>query len=95
MSVATGIVRIYNGDAYVTQVSLDANGNFTFSTNGFAPGTYNLTAQYQGDATHESAQSSILVQVVNSAVTTPNVTLNSSENPATQGDTITLSGSVV
>jgi hypothetical protein len=68
-------------------------GTATFSVSTLAVGTKGLSAVYGGDSKFNTSTSSILSQVIDIATTT--ATLASSQNPATFGQSVTLTATVM
>ncbi len=64
----TGSIRFMNGSALAdpaqSAVTLDANGNATFSTQNLPAGTYNLTAVYSGDQNFSTITSPLITFLV-------------------------------
>ena len=90
-SSATGNVTFYFNNAFIGTRSL-VNGQATLTTNQIGPGQYSLTAVYAGDAYTYTSTSAAVTQVVN--VATPLVTLTSSANPATVGQSVVLTATL-
>jgi hypothetical protein len=87
----TGTVTFLNGSATLGTGTL-SGGTTTFTTSSLATGTYSITAVYGGDGTFLSSTSSPLTQTVKQASTA--VTLLSSLNPSTAGQTVTFTATV-
>jgi hypothetical protein len=68
------------------------NASYTTSPTQLSAGSHSLIAAYGGDASHAGSSSSVLVQTVNRAPTTTNVT--SSPNPSPANQSVTLSATV-
>jgi len=87
----TGKVTFMNGSATLHTVTLkDSVASFTTTTLG--AGTKSLTAVYQGSVSFAGSTSPVLSQVVNKATST--VTLTSSQNPSTLGESVTFTATV-
>lgn len=98
MPVPTGQVQILDGTTLLGTVNLDSSGNYTFANGSLAAGMHGLTAVYQpnGDPNWLTSTSPNLNEVVN-APSQPQPTQTSiaaTPNPATVGQTVTVSGSV-
>jgi hypothetical protein len=81
----TGTVTFLDGASSIGSSAI-SSGAAVFTTSTLAVGAHNITAQYNSDT------SNIVVQVVNKA--TPTVTVTSSPNPSTFGDSVTITASV-
>jgi len=88
---ATGTVQFFDGTTVLgTGTVAGASASFTTST--LAQGThYSITAVYSGDANNVGSTSPPLIQTVNPTAT---VTLASSLNPSTVGQTVTFTANV-
>ncbi len=62
-SMPTGTVSYLNGDSVFYIGNLDATGTAVFSTSTLPPGTYTVTAQYNGDITYTPASATITFTV--------------------------------
>jgi hypothetical protein len=81
----TGTVTFLDGSTSIGSSSL-SGGVAVLTTSTLAVGAHNITAQISSDT------SNIVVQVVNKA--TPTVTVTSSPNPSTFGNSVTITASV-
>ena len=88
---ATGAVAIKDGTREIAGVVLDAQGRAT-STVELPSGTHNLTAEYQGDATH-LASAAVADPIAAATSTTPDFSV--SVAPATLSLTAGQSGSLI
>jgi Concanavalin A-like lectin/glucanases superfamily/MBG domain (YGX type)/Bacterial Ig-like domain (group 3)/IPT/TIG domain/MBG domain len=88
----SGSVRFFDG-ATLLGTSTLASGSATLSTAGLDVGSRSVTAQYDGDASFDPG-SATAIHVVNSAAATPTVSLSSSRNPASLGQSVTLTAAV-
>lgn len=93
---ATGTVTFYDGTtvlgtAAVTNNGGQHNGQLTFA--GLLGGTHTITAAYGGDANYTASTSSALTQTINPA--SSSVTVAASSNPASFGQAVTLTATVV
>jgi hypothetical protein len=87
----TGKVKFKNGSANLGTASL-AGGVAGLTTTTLGVGTKSITAVYDGSASFASSTSSVLSQVVNKATST--VSLTSSLNPSTFGQSVTFTATV-
>jgi hypothetical protein len=87
ISTATGTVTFKNGTTTLGTGTV-SSGKATYATATLAPGSNSITASYGGDTDDNSATSSTLTQTVNKA--SPTVTLTSSANPSTYGNSVTF-----
>ena len=69
-------------------------GQASLSTAALPPGPHSLTAIYSGDANHAASASFVLTQVIQGTATTPATVLTSSANPATFGQSVTLTATI-
>jgi hypothetical protein len=89
--VPTGSITFLDGSILLGTAPLDASGTATLQTATLAVGPHTLSANYPGDNTYSTA-SATLAQIVQSATT--QLTLNSSANPATYGQPLSLAATV-
>ncbi len=89
----TGTAVFYDGSTALKTVTLDGNGDASWSTAGFAIGTHTLTAQYAGDSANAAGVSNTQTLEVKQADTT--TVLSSSNNESPVGSNITLTANVV
>jgi hypothetical protein len=88
----TGSVVYLDGSITLATANLNAAGQAFFSTSFLSVGIHSITATYSGDANYFGSNSAILSQTVNQA--SANTVVNSSLDPSTFGQTITLSATV-
>jgi cyclophilin family peptidyl-prolyl cis-trans isomerase len=89
----TGTVTFSDGTTTLGTGTLDANGTATFTTTSLSAGTvHSLTAVYNGGGLFTGSTSAAVSQLVNQASTT--TTVSASPNPATAGQTTTLTAAV-
>ncbi|MGA9528602.1 MAG: Ig-like domain-containing protein [Terriglobales bacterium] len=69
-----------------------SGGTATFSTSALAPGTKSIKAVYAGDASYAASTSTAVSQVIGKSATT--ITLTSSLNPSTYGQSVTFTATV-
>jgi hypothetical protein len=84
----TGAVTFYNGAEALSSVPL-SGGQASLTTSFPSPGPQALTAIYSGDSNYAGGSSPAISQVVGSPVT-----LSSSANPSTYGQSVTLTATV-
>jgi len=87
----TGTVTFYSGTSSLGTASLK-NGVASLSTDKLTAGKHTIVAKYAGDATYNSASSSVLTEVIEKLV--PTVRLASSANPAKAGATVIFKATV-
>ena len=83
----SGTVTFLDGITSLATSTL-SGGVATLSTSALGAGAHSITAVYNGDASYNASTSAALSQTVNKANVT--ITLGSSFNPSTYGDTITF-----
>ncbi len=88
---ATGSITFLSGNNPISSPQSIFGGSVVMNTV-FSPGTYSLTARYNGDSNYNPNTSSPITQVVNKVTTT--TTLSSSQNPSSAGQTVTLMAAV-
>jgi hypothetical protein len=62
-SMPTGTVSYLNGDSVFFMTTLDATGTAVFSSSTLPPGTYTVTAQYNGDTTYAPGSAALTFTV--------------------------------
>ncbi len=91
----TGTVNFLNGAALVGTGTLNASGVATLSTASLGAGSYNLTAQYVGNASSAASTSSAVSVTVTAAdPQSTTTTLVVTPNPATVGQALVLTATV-
>ena len=85
---ATGTVQFMEGATLLGTATVDTMGGAYLSLSSLSVGTHSITAVYSGDSNFLASTSAALAQVVNKASST--VTLASSANPSTVGQSVTL-----
>lgn len=94
---ATGTVTFYDGSTTLGTAAVTNNGvqhNVALLTlAGFLGGSHAITAAYSGDANYAPSTSSALTETVNPA--SSSVTAGASPNPASYGQAVTLTATVV
>jgi hypothetical protein len=88
----TGKVTFKNGTAILGTVTLNSSGTATLTTSNLPVGSDSLIASYSGDAANNKSTSQALTQVVNQATIT--MTLKSSPNPSTKGQSVTFTATL-
>ena len=88
----SGSIRFFDGPTLLG-TSVLASGSATLNTAGLDVGSRSITAQYDGDASF-TLGAATATHVVNSAAATPTVSLSSSRNPASAGQSLTLTATV-
>ncbi|HBI25381.1 TPA: hypothetical protein DDX30_01165 [Candidatus Wolfebacteria bacterium] len=83
----SGTVTFFNGATPLATSTL-SSGVATFLTDALTVGAHSITATYNGDATFNASTSAAVSQTVNKANIT--ITLASSLNPSTYGDSVTF-----
>src|SRR5436309_2995875 len=90
----TGTVTFNDGTTSLGVVTL-VNGSASLTVSTFAVGSHSLTAVYSGSATFGASTSPVVNQVVNApAAAATSTTINSTPNPSSLGQTVTLSATV-
>jgi YVTN family beta-propeller protein len=87
----TGMVTFTIDGTAGSPVAL-TNGSASVTTSSLAPGSHSVTAAYSGDANCVASTSSAFTQSVGTAGSS--VTLASSSNPSTSGQTVTITATV-
>jgi Bacterial Ig-like domain (group 3) len=90
-ATATGSVQFLDGGAALGTATL-SGGVATFSTTSLAAGSHSITASYGGDANAGPGVSVAVSQVI--ALVTSSVTISSSANPSTLGQSVTFTAQV-
>src|SRR2546425_332865 len=92
--VPTGTVTFRDGANSLSTVAL-VNGSASLTISTLALGSHSLTAVYSGSATFATSTSPVVNQVVNApAAAATSTTINSTPNPSSLGQTVTLSATV-
>lgn len=93
--VPTGSVTFLDGTTTLGTATLNGSAQATFTTSSLGAGSHSITAVYGSDANYATSTSSVLTEVVNGPATVgTTTTLIGSPNPATVGQTVTLSATV-
>src|SRR3989454_1050335 len=92
--VPTGTVTFRDGANSLSTVTL-VNGSASLTISTLVVGSHSLTAVYSGSATFATSTSPTVNQVVNApAAAATSTTINSTPNPSSLGQTVTLSATV-
>ncbi len=91
-TVPTGSVTFMDGTAMLGTVALDATGTASVQTSVLSVGSHTITVSYPGDNNYFSSTAS-LVQTVQGATT--QITLTGGPNPATYGQPVSFTASVL
>jgi Bacterial Ig-like domain (group 3) len=87
-----GTVSFFDGTTPIVTASI-VGSTATLTTAGLDPGTRTIEARYDGDASFEIGSGSA-PHVVNTAAATPVLSIASSRNPSSTGQSVTLTASV-
>jgi streptogramin lyase len=88
-----GTVSFYDGATLLGSGNLTSSGIATLSTAGLSLGAHSLTAVYSGNTTSAGSISSVFTETIN-ALTTTTAVLAGSPNPATVGQSVTLTATI-
>jgi hypothetical protein len=88
----SGIVRFFDGSTLIGAATI-AGGAATLTTAGLDAGVRTIEARYDGDAAFATGTGSSS-HTVKTAAATPSLSLSSSRNPSTVGQSITLTANV-
>jgi hypothetical protein len=89
----SGTVRFFDGPTLVGSGTL-TSGSASLTTAGLAAGSHTIQATYDGDASFETGSGSAS-HTVNSAAATPSIAIASNHNPASVGQSVTLTATLV
>lgn len=87
----SGTVTFLDGSIAICSAVALASANASCSTSSLSPGSHSITAQYSGDNNYTPATSIVITQNVTGNAT---VTLASSINPSSAGQSVTFTASV-
>jgi hypothetical protein len=87
-----GTVRFFDGATLLGSSAL-TSGSASLTTAGLAVGVHTIQATYDGDVSFESGSGSAS-HTVNSAAGTPSITIASSRNPSSVGQSVTLTANL-
>jgi hypothetical protein len=88
----TGTVRFFDGSTLLGSATLSA-GIVSFTTAGLAAGVHTIQATYDGDGSFLAGTGSAS-HTVNSAAGTPSISIASSRNPSSVGQSVTLTATL-
>ncbi len=91
VATPTGSVTFFDGTQEIAVIAL-ASGQATLTTSTLTVGDHSITAEYSGDASDESSDSTAYSQTVNQDITT--TALTAAPNPSVYGQTVTLTATV-
>ena len=87
-----GTVRFFDGATLLGSNTL-SNGSAALTTAGLTAGVHTIEARYGGDVSFEAGTGSAS-HTVNSAAATPSITITSNRNPASAGQSMTLTATL-
>jgi hypothetical protein len=87
-----GSVRFFDGATYIGVAAI-SGGTATLGTAGLDAGVHAIEGRYDGDDSFETGIASSS-HVVNPAASTPVISMSSSRNPATVGQTVTFTANI-
>ncbi len=91
----TGTVGFYADGSLLTSVALNkGTASFTASTSPYPPGTYTITARYNGDSSHNISTSPAITVALTSGAVATTTALSASPTSVPQGGSTTLSARV-
>jgi N-acetylneuraminic acid mutarotase len=90
-STATGMMQFLDGTTSLGTATI-AGGSASLATSTLAVGAHSITAVYTGDANDATSTSTALTQTINKAASS--VTLVSSANPSSYGQSVTFTATV-
>jgi hypothetical protein len=90
-----GTVTFMDGSNTLGTSTLESSGTVTWSTSALSVGTHAVTAVYSGYGSFAPSSSAALSQVVDQAITTPNVSVSADSGVSGQALTFTVSVSVI
>jgi large repetitive protein len=95
-TLPAGTVTFKDGRATLGTVTLDGNGDASYTTDSLGAGQHEITAVYNGTGAYQKSTSSPYYEGVTAIPPTApsNVSLSASENPANLGDTVTITAAV-
>jgi sugar lactone lactonase YvrE len=88
-----GTVSFYNGETLLGSGNVNSSGVATFATTGLPTGADSLTAVYSGNAAFATSTSSPLTETI-TALTVTTTALGAAPNPASVGQSVTLTATV-
>jgi sugar lactone lactonase YvrE len=90
---ALGAVSFYNSESLLGSGNVNSSGVATFTTGSLPMGADSLTAVYSGNTTFATSTSSVYTETIN-ALTSTATALAAAPNPATAGQSVTLTATV-
>jgi len=90
--VPGGTVRFFDGAQLLGSTAL-SSGSASLTTAGLSAGAHTIEARYDGDPSFETGVGSVS-HTVNAASATPSITISSNRNPATTGQSVTLTANI-
>ncbi|MCQ2964238.1 MAG: Ig-like domain-containing protein, partial [archaeon] len=90
--IPTGNVTILLNGTEITNITLDGEGNFSYSISGLNAGFYNITVRYNGDSNYTESSTNLTDIIVNQGNPTVNVVINS--DIISFGENVTITGNV-
>ena len=93
--IPTGTVQFLDGSTSLGTASLNGSGQAILSTNSLASGTHTITATYQGSASFTSSSGTTTQTVTNGAATTTTTSVVGVPNPASVGQLVTFTATVI
>jgi hypothetical protein len=87
-----GSVRFFDGATLLGAGTL-SSGTASLSTAGLAAGVHTIEARYDGDGSFETGSASA-PHTVNSAASTPSITIASNRNPSSAAQSVTLTATI-
>ncbi len=91
-AIPNGMVILMDGSSVIGTTSLDANGTAVLSTSALSTGAHAVIAVYGATQAFDASTSSVLSEVV--VVPSTATMISSSANPATSGESVTLTANV-
>ncbi len=89
----TGSVTFFDGTDEIHTTALDGAGEAALNIATFTVGTHEISAHYNGSTKHTTAASEVLYHTV--ALASTRIVLSSSHNPASYGESVTFTATVV
>jgi Concanavalin A-like lectin/glucanases superfamily/MBG domain (YGX type)/Bacterial Ig-like domain (group 3)/IPT/TIG domain/MBG domain len=88
----SGTIQFFDGTRLLGSAAL-SSGSASLTTAGLSAGAHAIEARYDGDDSFESGTGSSS-HTINSASATPSITISSNRNPATTGQSVTLTANI-
>jgi Bacterial Ig-like domain (group 3)/Domain of unknown function (DUF4214) len=93
--IPTGTVQFLDGFTNLGSASLNGSGQAVLSTTNLTAGTHTITATYQGSASFASSSGTTTQTVTNGAATTTTTSVVGVPNPASVGQLVTFTATVI